>query len=81
MLHWELEDGGVQLLAQFLLSVRVNCRRGALVGIEGDSLQGLSSHVRHVLAACFCSVRVCMRHPPSASSLGIVTLATAEWNS
>jgi hypothetical protein len=41
----ELEDGGVQLLAQFLLSVRVNCRRGAFVGIQGDSLQGLSSHV------------------------------------
>lgn len=63
----ELETGGVQLLAQFLLSVRVNCRRGAFVGIEGDSPLGLSSHIRHVWRLV-CLQCACMyAHPSSAS--------------
>lgn len=68
MLCWgSSRTGGVQLLAQFLLSVRVNCRRGAFVGIEGDSPLGLSSHIRHVWRLV-CLQCACMyAHPSSAS--------------
>ena len=60
------KDGGVELFAQFLLSVGVNCSRGAFVGIEGDSLLALITHSSR-LAAGLCCVRVC-----------VVTLATPD---
>lgn len=72
----ELEDGGVQLLAQFLLSVRVNCRRGAFVGIQGDSLLDLSSHIPSRFGGLCLQQRACVR--ACMRILGVVTLATPE---